>query len=61
MPELQDFKSKYDDLLLATLILCPIVLLMDVIALILHNVCVCRKNPEGKIFLIPKLNTTNAS
>ena len=49
--ELQNFKTDhYDPLLITTLVVVSAVLLVDLIALVLHNIYVCRRNPEGITF-----------
>jgi len=49
---LQDISNKYDDLLIATLVMASVALLFDVVALVVHNMCMCklgcRANREGK-------------
>jgi len=47
---LHDFNDKQDDLLIATLVMISAVLLVDLIALVMHNITVCRRNPEGIFF-----------
>lgn len=39
---LQDISNKYDDLLIATLVMASVALLFDVVALVVHNMCMCK-------------------
>jgi len=45
---MDDFKKKHDDLLIATLVMICVVLVVDLVALIMHNITICRTNPQGK-------------
>ena len=45
---LEEFNSNFDDLLIGTVVMFVVVLAVDLVALVLHNILTCRSNTEGK-------------
>jgi len=45
--DLREFSDNFNDLLIGSVVVFGVVLAVDVVALILHNIYVCRANPDG--------------